>query len=122
MQPNRIVRLLIAICVCAAFLSAQMATSFAVKASQAVDDQMQDMQTSADGSPCPMPCCPNDTDAHDCGCPPGICVPVITIAAPSANAELVHRDPSRSAFAIPLDQFVDGIDQRPPDDPPRPTV
>jgi hypothetical protein len=126
MQANRIVRLLIAICISAAFLSAQMAPSFAAKVVFAVaDDQMHDMQMQmgADDDPCPAPCCPDGSAPHDCGhCPLGICVPLSTIAGPLANAALVHRYPSRSAFAVPVDQFVDGIDLRPPDHPPRTLV
>ena len=138
MQPNRIVRLLIAIGISAALLSAQVAPSFAanmmfpatgdqmpgmpVQDVQMQSMQMGDMQMAADDNPCATPCCPDQNDSRDCGCPLGICVSTITIAAPSTDATLAHRYPSRSAFALPLDQFVDGIGQRPPDHPPRPLV
>lgn len=123
MYPNRFrfMRLLIAICVSAAFLTAQMASPLpAISGSSMAGDEMRMM---ADGGPCPVPCCPDDTTSGDCGSCAFLCLsmPMVTLS-PNLTGTLALRYPSRSAFVIPVDQIIVGLGQYPPDHPPRTNV
>ncbi|HLX15110.1 MAG TPA: hypothetical protein VKS24_07895 [Bradyrhizobium sp.] len=119
MQSSRLLNLLIAICVAAALLSAQIASPLAVELVSPVAGS--EMQVMADGSPCSAPCCPDRSGSDDCGSCPcfGLCLPMVTIAAPTAGAALAFRYPLRNAFAIPVELLIEGLGAKPPHHPPR---
>jgi hypothetical protein len=114
MDPRKIFNCLIAITVAAGLLIAPLsAPAMAAPHPTAVADEMQAMASD-------MPCCP-DQKAKDCGSCPfiALCMLTITLPAPDGAAALIDRTFSRSAFALPDDLLVDGLDRPPPDQPPR---
>src|SRR5579864_8287035 len=124
MYPNRFrfMRLLIAICVSTAFLTAQVASPLAAISGSSTAGG--DMQMMADEGPCSTPCCPDHNSSGDCGscaflC---LCMPMVTVSPTLMGEALAPRYPSRSAFVAPDDQIIVGLGQYPPDHPPRTNV
>jgi hypothetical protein len=77
------------------------------------------MQAMADG----MPCCPDQQDqkAKDCDSCPFIALCMLTIALPARDGagSLADRSFARSLFTLPDDVLIGGLDEHPPDHPPR---
>ena len=115
MLLRRLIARLLAIAVIAGLALAPLATPVAARA-LAVSGMTDMSSMSAD-----MPCCPDEQKNNDCrDCPLiAMCVLKTVQAGPSLAAAIPLRHAIRTAHSVLDDVFADGLNQPPPDYPPR---